>query len=360
MVGNPQATHNTMGRNGLRVLIAHHRWWFPTAVSGADIANHEIACKLMERGLAVRVQGITPPDLNRRTEQLDYYAEGVPVCLVRSKFIQKLRADIEEHKPNVVLTSCPEPNCGSDDITRMVETFARFDLPVVLYVHDIEGTLPLFEAVKDQLAQVVTNSHFMAKKIGEIWHRDCEVIYPVPNWAPIDARSSDGPFITFFNPAPHKGLGIAHTLVTSRFKDRPFLFVEGFFDPEAHGISLIRSGNLVHARRSPDVASIYVMTRCVIIPSQWEEPFGRVALEAMFNKIPVIASKTGGLLESVGEGGVLIEDFSDIDPWANAIERVDIPDERRRLIEAGRCHVRKFSLEKEVDKLVQILSRVAA
>lgn len=43
------------------------------------------------------------------------------------------------------------------------------------------------------------------------------------------------------------------------------------------------------------------------IPSQWEEAFGRVAIEAMVNGIPVIASNVAGLRDSVGEGGILIE-----------------------------------------------------
>lgn len=349
-----------MPHKPLRVLIAHHRWWFPTAASGADIANHEFAKKLIERGVDVRVHGITPPGLANRINSRNYNAEGIPVCLVKSDFISQLRAGIREFKPDVVLTSCPEPSCGTDDITRMVETMTRFDLPVVLYVHDIYATLPLFADVKDNLAGVVTNSHFMAAKIKEIWNVHCEVVYPVPDWGPIDAGKPSGSFITFFNPVPHKGLGIAHTLVTVRFKKRPFLFVEGFIDPDTHGISLARSGNLVHARSSPDVATIYVMTRTVIIPSQWEEPFGRIALEAMHNRIPVIASRTGGLVESVGDGGLLLDEYSDVDCWAAAIERLDDPAKRRDVIEAGARHVKKFSLDEEVDKLLGILERISA
>ncbi|MCP4676082.1 MAG: glycosyltransferase family 4 protein [Deltaproteobacteria bacterium] len=347
-----------MTKSRLKVLIAHHRWWYPTAVSGADLANHEFARKLIEKGVELRVHGITPPDLSARADRREYHADGIPVSLVRTEFSKRLRAVIREFKPDVVLTSCPEPNCGADDMTRMVETINRAGLPVVLYVHNIETTLPLFKHVKNDLAKVVTNSEFMAGRINEIWKTDSEVVYPVPDWKPIQAEGSDGSFITFFNPVPHKGLGIAHTLVTVRFKNRPFLFVEGFIDPEDHGIALTRSGNLVHARRSPDVAAIYMMTRTVVIPSQWEEPFGRVALEAMYNRIPVIASRTGGLPESVGDGGILIDEFSDVDCWVEAIERLDDPKERRRAIEAGKKHVKKFSLDLEADKLLEILRNI--
>ena len=343
----------------MRVLVAHHRWWFPTSVSGADIANHEFARRLRDRGIEVRVQGIVAPDADSRTRQRDYNADGVPVCLVASDFIRRLGEAVREFKPDVIMTSCPEPSCGADDITRMVELFGRFDLPVVLYVHDIGGTLPLFDAVKDRLASVVTNSRFMADRISELWSRDCEVVYPVPDWSNVDASGVSGPFITFFNPLPHKGLNIAHTLVMKRFPQRPFLFVEGFIDPEAHGIALSRSGNLVHARRSPNVATIYMMTKTLIVPSQWEEPFGRVALEAMYNRVPVIASRTGGLLESVGDGGVLIDDFSNVDEWASAIESLDNQSNREDLVEAGSRHVARFDPEREMDKLIEILRDAA-
>ncbi len=348
-----------MPKRRLKLLIAQHRWWFPTALSGADFANHELARKMAEQGVDVHVHGILPPGETRRVRRRRYTAEGIPVSLVKSDFLKHLGNRVQEFKPDVVLTTCPEPNCGADDITRMVDAVSRFDIPVVLYVHDLESTLPLFENVKNQLAAVITNSRFMVKRIEELWAVPCDLVYPVPDARPFYQDNPGGPFITFFTPLPHKGLGLAHTLVTRRFPDRPFLFVEGFIDPADHGISLTRSGNLVHARRSPDIPTIYSMSRMVIIPSQWEEPFGRIALEAMLSRVPVIASRTGGLPESVGDGGILIDDFSNVDHWVDAIESVSDTKERRRVITAGKRHVKKFSLDEQVEKLISVLQRVA-
>jgi glycosyltransferase involved in cell wall biosynthesis len=342
-----------------RVLIAHHRWWYPTSVSGADIANHEFARRLLASGLQVRVYGISPPEAEIRIRQRDYCADGLPVCLVTTDFIRRLSETVREFDPDVVLTSCPGPSCGADDVSRMVETLCRLSRPVALYVHDIGGTLPLFEAVKERLAAVITNSRFMAERIRELWAVEADVVYPVPDRAAVDAGGASGPFITFFNPLPHKGLSVAHNLVTRRFPERPFLFVEGFIDPESHGIALSRSGNLVHARRSPNVAAIYRMTRTLIVPSQWEEPFGRVALEAMYNRVPVVASRTGGLLESVGDGGVLIDDFGNAERWVEEIERLDDPARRREIVAAGTAHAAAFSAEEETKKLIAILRRAA-
>ena len=348
-----------MAERKLKLLIAQHRWWFPTAVSGADFANHELAWKMVEQGVDVRVHGILPPGEDRRVLRRRYTAGGIPVYLVKSDFLKHLRARIDEFKPDVVLTTCPEPNCGADDITRMVDAIRSFGIPTVLYVHDLESTLPLFDNARRQLAAVITNSRFMVDRIQNLWSMPCDLVYPVPDSKPFYPDNPGGPFITFFNPLPHKGLGVAHTLVTSRFPDRPFLFVEGFIDPADHGISLTRSGNLVHARRSPDIATIYSMSRIVIIPSQWEEPFGRIALEAMLSRVPVIASRTGGLPESVGDGGILIDDYASVDRWVEAIEALSDPKERRRTIAAGKRHVKRFSLDDQAAELVSILNRVA-
>lgn len=343
---------------GPRVLVAQLRWWFPTTISGADLANHEFVVRLHRRGIPVTVQGSLPVDTTRRTRWHSYRADGVPVYLVAERFAERLAETVERFRPDVVLTSCPEPGHGAGEIEEMVVHCERLGLPVVLYVHDIEGTVPVFSGVKDRLAAVVTNSRFMAGRLKESWGRECHVVYPVPEHQVADPRLEKGPFVTFFNPLPHKGLHVAHTLVTSRASHRPFLFVEGFIDPETHGISLSRSGNLVHARRSPNVGTIYLMTRTLIVPSRWEEPFGRVALEAMVNRVPVIASRTGGLVESVGDGGVLIDDFTNVERWAEAIETMDDPLVRERTIEAGCAHAARFSADDETDKLIDILQRV--
>ncbi len=47
--------------------------------------------------------------------------------------------------------------------------------------------------------------------------------------------------------------------------------------------------------------------KIAIIPSEWEEPMGGVALEMLAAGKPVIVSKNGGLAECVGDAGLLFE-----------------------------------------------------
>lgn len=50
----------------------------------------------------------------------------------------------------------------------------------------------------------------------------------------------------------------------------------------------------------PRPADYFALTRILLVPSVWEEPFGRVAAEAMINAIPPIVSNRGSLPDVVG------------------------------------------------------------
>jgi glycosyltransferase involved in cell wall biosynthesis len=57
----------------------------------------------------------------------------------------------------------------------------------------------------------------------------------------------------------------------------------------------------------PTPADYFALTRILVVPSVWEEPFGRVAAEAMINAIPPLVGDRGSLPHVVGgdfsEGG---------------------------------------------------------
>jgi glycosyltransferase involved in cell wall biosynthesis len=50
----------------------------------------------------------------------------------------------------------------------------------------------------------------------------------------------------------------------------------------------------------PTPADYFALTRILLVPSVWNEPFGRVAAEAMINSIPAIVSDSGSLPDVVG------------------------------------------------------------
>ena len=50
----------------------------------------------------------------------------------------------------------------------------------------------------------------------------------------------------------------------------------------------------------PTPADYFALTRVLLVPSVWDEPFGRVAAEAMLNGIPPLVSERGSLPHVIG------------------------------------------------------------
>lgn len=90
---------------------------------------------------------------------------------------------------------------------------------------------------------------------------------------------------------------------------------------------------------------IYSISNSVVIPSQWEEVFGVVALEAMKMGKPVIASNSGALPEVLSEEcAIFIDRGSDyVKDLAEAILKLKMDEKLRyRMGKAGKQHSKQF------------------
>lgn len=82
----------------------------------------------------------------------------------------------------------------------------------------------------------------------------------------------------------------------------------------------------------------------VVMPNRWEEPFGRVAQEALAAGAALIASRRGGLPEAAGEAALYVDPDSP-EAIAVAIQHLaEHPAERVNRAEAGRAHLAAFQL----------------
>jgi glycosyltransferase involved in cell wall biosynthesis len=75
---------------------------------------------------------------------------------------------------------------------------------------------------------------------------------------------------------------------------------------------------------APDaVSELLLGARALLLPSRWNEPSGRSALEAYSAAVPVVASAVGGLAEIVDHdvSGLLVDQWS-IGAWAEALEQM--------------------------------------
>ena len=80
--------------------------------------------------------------------------------------------------------------------------------------------------------------------------------------------------------------------------------------------------NVEFRRASADMRPVYRRTALLLVPSQVEEAFGRVVVEAQASGIPCLVRETGGLPEAVGAGGRLLPQSAEAAEWADAIEAI--------------------------------------
>ena len=90
-----------------------------------------------------------------------------------------------------------------------------------------------------------------------------------------------------------------------------------------------------------DNIEFYKKVDCVIVPSKYNEPFGRVAMEAIFMGKAVIVSDKGGLPEQIlpGVRGAICKD----DDYYNAMKKIIEEDEQ--LLSHSTPNLKQFTME---------------
>lgn len=102
---------------------------------------------------------------------------------------------------------------------------------------------------------------------------------------------------------------------------------------------------------SPEkLADYYRQSVATLVPSR-KEPFGIVALESIASRCPVVASSVGGLLEAVGDCGILVEP-EDPQALAAAIKKIRRPDVRTSLLSPMPEHTDRHRIDRIAEEYV--------
>jgi glycosyltransferase involved in cell wall biosynthesis len=132
-------------------------------------------------------------------------------------------------------------------------------------------------------------------------------------WAEVEAPDDMRRFVTFVNPTPQKGALLFARLADmlgSRRPDIPILVVQSAASAGGlnaiQGLDFGRYPHIMAAPATPRPADFFALTRLLLVPSVFHEPFGRVAAEALINGVPPLVSDRGALPQTVrGAGRVL-------------------------------------------------------
>ncbi|MGD0829308.1 MAG: glycosyltransferase [Terracidiphilus sp.] len=307
----------------MRVLFATSYPYLPQAFSGAKISTHALAVALRQRDFQVGVLGgLRSGDWSWFRNRVISKLRGRDV-LTRNKFCgypvfrgwgtAGIPEAVNKFKPDIVLLqTCP--------LRAYADLFIGLGLPVIICLRD--ATFWGGNLIEHPSLRYIANSGFIAGKLRNVYGIESEVIAPLvlPDQCQISTTRES---VLFVNPVEDKGVEIALSLAEAR-PDIPFEFVECWERSAALRRSerVLRSKNIHWHKPRLNAAAIYRRAKLLLMPSQWEEAWGRCATEAHLNGIPVLASRIGGLPESVGSGGILVDPKAPIEDWLAALSKM--------------------------------------
>lgn len=255
-------------------------------------------------------------------------------------YLEMAKARLENFQPDIVLTFSSKllhPILGYAQ-RQGARTAFYLANPAVLHQPGISFSF---------IDEIIVPSHFVAEQCQNALNRSARVIGTI---APrlVDGRINSLPdriaqrmnrFVTMINPAPQKG-GLFFINLAAQAAvmapDIKFRAVESRWRREkweALGVPAVDLDRIEWHPHTHDMASVYSDAALLLVPSLWEEASGRVIVEAMLAGVPVLAMRNGGIVEQVGEGGILFDlpealaanhlatpDTSDLVRWSQFIK----------------------------------------
>lgn len=282
----------------------------------------------------------------KRTENLAGFNEIKLHTISHNNREKEIEEKILEFKPDIIITQL----MWSDIALKLAK---KYFIPSIMRVCKVPIEISLAKNSEYAPTAIISTSRFVKDYVLKNWRRESTIINPLVQIENYLINKKDfSPFknelIFMFNPLERKGglvfreiakqlpsLKFGTVLGWSSLKDKPDsnTFSKEYIKriTESEGsvfdgslpeyVNIEDCSNIKVFPPEDDPKKIYKKIKILLVPSQWEEAFGRVAIEAMANGIPVVASNVAGLRDSVGDGGILIEK-DDINKWVETIQRL--------------------------------------
>lgn len=273
------------------VYVKNH---VPKIMAGSELMMHEILLDLKKNGHNVAVVCDDP-----EVSEFD----GIELVPVRSDLSQKLSW------MDVMFTQ-------NHYSKKAMEIASSVGKPLINFIHN-DYHAKEFGIRRRNSKMIVANSNWIQQSVQHLV--PTVVVNPPTN--PKKYSGKTGKAITIINMSDLKG-GEMFWQLARLLPDREFIGVIGSWGEQVSYHKELP--NVTIYETTDDIQSIYSKTGIVIMPSAYES-WGKVAVEAMSFGIPVIASPTPGLKESIGEDGIFVS-LNDVAGYIEAIKSLDDKD----------------------------------
>ncbi len=352
----------------IKLLIAQYRLPFPLYYSGAEKSTLELAMALVEKkvDLTMMFNQAFISDKNfeamlinaglhyQKTETGFHYTyKNIAINIYNNAiFFEKYSSFLSQY-PEAFILHQRNLFAKSEYEKKWYDLFSNGKNHV--YFVRSEDSLNPLKKVHKSIKHIIVNSNYMKTEVKKQLNRSSVVLYPSPHEECIAKNKQEfSNYITFFNPVNVKGAAIIEWLIKNN-PQRYFMIILGWDKVNEMTIDLKKYKRVLVVPSQENVAEIYSYSRLVLIPSQWEEAFGRVHIEAAMNKIPAIISARGGLKEHFCGNGILVKDYSNPQAWQDALDYLDDPSNYQKAVTKTDEIRKQFSIKKEASKLLQAL-----
>jgi glycosyltransferase involved in cell wall biosynthesis len=348
----------------MRILFVTTNKHLPEHRGGMEVNTHELNTALLERGVSVGVlcglAGVGLTGISARLRR-KFLRDPYPVDM-RLGYPTWRSYDSVSYVGSVAASFEPDVFVvqGGADFVSLVTACLRLAPPVVCYLHSPDRLLLPTEMLENPSISFIANSSFtMSIHTEKNFLGVVPPIVPSGNYSTATNRSC----AVFINPAPYKGLDIVLGLAEAR-PDVTFLLVVNrrrFEHGGARPESWDRLRNVKTVGPIRDMRRIYRHAKLVLAPSQWLETWGRIATEAHFSGIPVLASDSGGLPEAVGPGGLCLPRNAPVSEWLQAFSGIwDDPVRHEELSKAASQYSRRREISRDaiVGTFLELLNSV--
>jgi glycosyltransferase involved in cell wall biosynthesis len=277
-------------------ILAYVKLYPPSTNAGAELMLHEILVELRKRGHNVIVAQDSPT-----IGELD----GIKIFSYENIRHTGFR-------PDVIFTQ-------NHDTPKAIVFAQSIQKPIVHFIHN-DKSARVFRLSKRNASLIVANSGWVYNSIN-VPGINKIIITPPTDLSKYETDRSSANKITFINLIDIKGVDMFWQIARI-MSDREFLAVKGGYGDQVLNSKPIENVEVVE--NTSDMKSIYSKTKILLVLSKYES-WGRVGIEAISSGIPVIATRTPGLQESLKESAIFIE-HGDLASLVEAIRYLDSED----------------------------------
>jgi glycosyltransferase involved in cell wall biosynthesis len=186
---------------------------------------------------------------------------------------------------------------------------------------------PAFRKVQEKVSVIpYVCSDFMAEVLGKIEPVDVPVIYAACNEDKSKVLTLDpwsSKYVTQVNIHHLKGGEILKHAV-EQLPEIPFYVIQT--EPKSEGLdadirrALGAGAENIYREFTPDMRSVYAVTKILLVPSLVDETFCRVVNEAMMNGIVVVTTGKGNISKLIGDAGIIMPEEKTL--WPRVIQEL--------------------------------------